>query len=219
VAIVAALAAVPLTVAVAEEPVVASPTAQQQRDLLDKVQAKYAEVDVMRARFKQSSTSALYGNATQEGRLTLQRPKKMRWDFEGDGKQFITDGQTMWIYSAADKQVIVYNDFGAAGGSAADALLQSLDQLDVLFDVKLLASTAEGHRLALAPLDEAAKAQVKRIELTLDAELTVDAVEVTDAYDGITTLDFTDVSLGGEVDAGTFTFTPPEGVDVVDASG
>ena len=197
----------------------AAATSQQQRDLLDQVQKKYADVDAMRARFKQTSTSALYGESAQEGHLTLQRPKKMRWDFEGEGKQFITDGETMWIYSSADKQVIVYKDFGAAGGMAADALLQSLDKLEVLFDVKLLSSGADGHRFELAPLDEAAKAQVKRIELRLDAALQVDAVQVTDAFDGITTLDFSEVQLGGDVDPSTFSFTPPEGVTVVDASG
>jgi len=196
-----------------------APTPQQQRDLLARVKAKYEGVEVMQAQFQQTTTSALYGESSQSGKLTLKRPKQMRWEFAGDGKQFITDGSTMWIYSAADNQVIVYDDFGAAGGLAADQLLQSLDKLETLFEVDLLSSGDHGHRLALAPLDEASKQQVKRIELVLDQELAVDKVEVTDAYDGVTTLDFSEVTTGGQIDPSMFTFTPPEGVEVVDASG
>ncbi len=197
----------------------AAPTEAAQQELMSQVQAKYASVDVMKATFRQVSTSALYGGSEQTGTLTLQRPRKMRWDFAGDGKQFITDGETMWIYSPADKQVIRYADFGAGQAMAADSLLQSLDKLEELFEVELLASGDEGHRLGLSPRDEASKAQVKEVVLTLAPDLTVRQVEITDAYDGVTTLSFTELTLGGTADPAAFQFEVPEGVDVVDAKG
>ena len=117
----------------------------------------------------------------------------MRWDFEGDGKQFVSDGTTMWVYSKTDHQVIRYKDFGSQSTSA-DAILQSLDKLGVLFDVTL--EDGEGVVLGLSPKDEASKAQVKSIRLTLSDGLDLRQVAVTDAYEGVTTLSFETVTLG-----------------------
>lgn len=212
-----------LTLALGGAPALAAdeaPAAAQvdEAALLKRISAKYGDVETMKATFQQTSTSALYGASSEQGTLTLKRPRKMRWSFDGDGKQFITDGATMWIYAPADKQVIRYEDFGGQG-SAPDQLLQSLDKLGELFDVEVLESGDEGHALSLMPLDEAARAQVKAVKLWLDGDLVVKKVEVTDAYDGVTTLGFSSVTLGGTVDDAQFQFQIPEGVDVVDAKG
>ena len=38
----------------------------------------------------------------------LKRPKKMQWVFtQPSGQEFVTNGETMWVWSAADNQVIV----------------------------------------------------------------------------------------------------------------
>lgn len=184
--------------------------------ILGRIQKKYAPVEVVQAAFAQTSTSPLYGAAEQSGTLTVQRPKKMRWDFTGDGKQFISNGKMMWVYSKADKQVIRYTDFGSQSASA-DAILQSLDKLGELFEVTVL--DGEGVRLGLVPKDEASAAQVKRITLQLSDALDLQQVEVLDAYEGVTTLRFESVKLGGTVPASTFEFQVPDGVEVVDVEG
>jgi outer membrane lipoprotein carrier protein len=203
----------------AQAPAQAATVAVDKAELLSRIAARYGDVKGLTARFHQVSTSALYGGAEQDGTLTLQRPKKMRWDFEGDGKQFITDGQTMWIYSPADKQVIRYRDFGGSPSDPTNALLQSLDKLEEHFEVTVLGGDANGYELALVPRDEAAKAQVKQVTLSLDGELLLRGVKVLDAYDGVTTLTFESVQLGADVPDARFTFEIPEGVDVVDAQG
>jgi outer membrane lipoprotein carrier protein len=211
VALAAALALGSLGVAPAPAFAEDAPAADAAGDVgavLKRIQTKYEAVDVVQARFAQKSTSPLYGESDQTGSLTVQRPKKMRWDFEGDGKQFISDGTTMWVYSKNDNQVIRYTDFGSQSASA-DAILQSLDKLGELFDVEL----------GLTPKDEASKAQVKSIRLALTDELELREVAVTDAYDGVTTLRFETVTLGGSVAPDTFQFKVPEGAEVVDVSG
>jgi len=212
----AATGALPV-VASAEAPAPAATPADGKVDeVLKRIQSKYEAVEVVQARFAQKSSSPLYGEAEQTGSLTVQRPKKMRWDFEGDGKQFISDGTTMWVYSKNDNQVIRYTDFGSQS-SSADAILQSMDKLGELFDVTLL--EGEGVVLGLVPKDEASKAQVKSIRLGLSSELDLREVVVTDAYDGVTTLSFETVTLGGSVAPDTFQFKVPEGAEVVDVSG
>lgn len=180
------------------------------------VQSKYADVEVIRADFVQLSKSALYGDEEQKGNLVLQRPRKMRWQF-AVGKQFVTDGDTMWIYNPQDKQVLRFRDFSATS-STADQLLQSLHKVGELFDIQLLPTAVPGgHRLALTPKEEAARAQVKHVELQLDGDYMLKMLVITDAFDSITELTFNNVKLGGTVEAGTFRFVVPDGVEVIDS--
>lgn len=188
----------------------------QVAEVVSAVQRRYTGVDVIQAEFVQVSRSDLYGDEEQRGSLVLQRPRKMRWSFHGSGKQFVTDGSTMWIYNPQDKQVMRFRDFSAQA-SAADQLLQSLDKVGDLFDVQLLESSS-GHKLSLTPRDEATKAQVKKVVLGLDAEFTLQSLVITDAFANVTNLTFSGVKLGGTVEDSTFQFDIPAGVEVIDSN-
>jgi outer membrane lipoprotein carrier protein len=182
-------------------------------DVIAKVEAKYGPVTALKASFTQITRSEALGDQQQSGRLAVERPSKMRWDFAGYGRQFITDGSTMWIYNPADKQVLRYSDFSTAAATA-DALLQSLDKLSELFDVELR-GTEPGPVLGLRPKGE--QSQVKELQLSLTAELLVSKVQIVDGFGGITELAFENVELPDDIPDEQFTFTVPEGVEVVDA--
>ncbi|MBX2800306.1 MAG: outer membrane lipoprotein carrier protein LolA [Myxococcales bacterium] len=182
------------------------------------VQKKYATVEVLRANFVQVAVSDLYGREEQRGTLVLQRPGKMRWTFAGSGREFVTDGETMWIHNPEAKQVLRFQDFSAQA-STVDSLLQSLHKVGELFEVASLPAEGSGARLSLVPKEESAKAQVKALELQLDAELVLRKLVITDAFGAVTDLSFTDVTLGGEIGADTFRFQIPPGVEVIDANG
>lgn len=191
--------------------------AAEDSSLVARVQAKYGEVVTMRANFTQVVTSELFGEEKSEGQVVLKRPQMMRWSF-ADEKQFITDGNTMWIYTKADKQVIKYEDIATQkGGTSADSLLGSLDKLDGLYTIEILTETETESVLALTPknLDEA---QFKAVKLTLDGELLVKGVVITDQFDNVTRLTFAEVELNPEVDDTKFQFTVPEGVEVIKAA-
>ena len=191
---------------------------EQVANVVDAVQTKYADVDVLQASFVQVSQSDLYGREEQRGSVVLQRPSKMRWRFSESGKQFVTDGDTLWVYNPDDKQVLRFRDF-AASASTVDSLLQSLHKVGELFEIEILdPGGADGYRLALVPRDEAAQAQVKRVELRLDASMVLKGVTITDAFDSVTELSFADVKLGGTVADDTFRFQIPDGVEVIDAN-
>lgn len=179
--------------------------------LVTKIQAKYAPVTTLSATFTQKAGS-LYGEETQQGTLALQRPGKMRWTF-ADGRQFVCDGQTLWVYTPADKTVLKLTGVSQQAASA-DAVLQSLHELRTRFDVLGAVSTATNHTLTLQP-KSAEDAQFKKLVLVLDAKLLLDEVRLTDAFDTVTTLDFTEVTLGGAIPPKTFTFDVPPGVQVV----
>jgi outer membrane lipoprotein carrier protein len=194
-----------------------APAATAESALLDRIQAKYAPVTVLRAKFVQKVGSALYGEERQEGTLVLERPGKMRWEF-GDGREFVCDGQTMWIYNPTDKQVLKLRDVGEQAASA-NAVLSSMHRLKELFDVTVVASDpTSGHTLSLTA-KEGQEQQFKKLHLKLDRELRMAEVRLTDAFDAVTTLTFTDVALGGTVAPDVFTFVVPDGVEVIDSGG
>lgn len=177
------------------------------------VESKYATVTGMKAQFTQTVKSALYGDETQKGEVTLKRPAKMRWSFSGDGKQFVTDGETMWIYNAPDKQVIRYEDVSAQAGSA-QSLLTSLDRIGELFTITDRPDDV-GHTLLLQP--KTADAQFKQVELHLDPQLIVEKVVITDSFDTVTELVFSQVTLDPAVSDDLFVFKVPPGVEVIES--
>lgn len=177
------------------------------------VEAKYADVNTLTAAFTQTTKSELYGADEQVGTVALQRPASMRWNFEGDGRQFVTDGKTMWIYNAADNQVMRYDDVSKSAASA-DSLLQSLDRISELFEITVLADTATSKRLSLKPKGKEAE-QVKRIELGLTGDLTLQDVTIVDAFDTTTALSFREVKLDAKVPESTFQFEVPKGAEVI----
>ena len=109
--------------------------------VIKSVEAAYKDVQTLKADFVQVTRSKAMGDETrQRGKVRLKRPKKMRWVFTQPASQeFVTNGDTMWVWSAADNQVIVSKG-AAGGGSGVSQLLDDLNRLGELFDVELLAA-------------------------------------------------------------------------------
>jgi outer membrane lipoprotein carrier protein len=184
--------------------------------VVGKVEAKYAKVDVIQADFVQKIKSEVFGEETQRGEMIIKRPAKMKWDFTSGQKQFITNGETMWIYTKTNNQVIRYKDVSNSR-STADSLLQSLDNLQSVFNVAVAEGKNSGHVLNLSPKD--GSAQFKSVQLTVNSSFVVQKVMIVDAVDTVTTLEFSDVKLNSDVPDSTFEFSVPAGADVVDAGG
>jgi outer membrane lipoprotein carrier protein len=185
--------------------------------VIQAVEAKYRRVSAMKADFVQTTRSDVFGEEKQSGEVLLKRPKKMYWKFaEGQGKEFVTNGDTMWVYTRSDNQVIKYSDVGKMQ-SSAESLLQSLDTLDELFDVRYVKpASGKPHTLELKPKEEG---QFKRVQLTLDSTYVVEMVTITDNFDNITELSFRDVRLNVPVPDSQFEFEVPDGAEVIDVGG
>lgn len=207
------LAVLPLTVVVAD----VAHAATEVETVVQAIEAKYEDVNVLQAGFVQVTKSSVFGDERQEGKVVLKRPAKMRWEFtSGEGKQFITDGQTMWIYTKADNQVIRYADITGAS-SSADNLLQSLDKLGEVFNVTLDPKVPEDGNVALVLVPREAEAQVKKLRLVLSDSYVVQHLTVVDGFDNTTELTFNSVKLNGEAPDELFQFEVPSGVELIDS--
>lgn len=181
--------------------------------LVASIEAKYKGVTTLKASFTQTTKSELFGDETVKGDLLMKQPSKVRWSF-GNDKLFITDGTKMWIYTAEDKQVIEYDDI-SANKSSAENLLSSLDKLEQTFQVVVLSSSDAGHDIELTPKGDD---QFKKVRLMLKGDLMVRKVVITDTFDNVTEIGFTNVELNAKVEDGVFTFQVPTGVDVIKAN-
>lgn len=191
-------------------PVVATSAAAELAPIVTSVEEKYAQVTTIEAKFTQVKKD-VFGKIQQDGDVVLKRPTKMRWRFtSGDESEFVTDGSTLWIYTKADNQVLLIEDTSQAT-STANTFLTSLDSLDETFEITLIENDA-GPSFDLKPRQPG---MYKNIKLSLDAQLVIERVVFTDAYDNVTDIAFKDVTLNGDVDDSAFVFKVPDGAKVL----
>ena len=147
------------------------------------------------------------------GTLAFARPGKFRWTYEKPHKQVLVgDGAKLWIHDPDLNQVTV-KKIGAAISSTPAALLAGKDDITALFTLRD-AGTADG----LSWVEATPKAQdtgFERVRLGLQGK-TLAAMELHDQLGGRTMLRFSDLKANAAVPAGTFTFTPPQGADVIE---
>lgn len=187
------------------------------------IESTYQDVQSLGADFVQVTRSVAFGEEPpQKGKVWLQRPQKMRWEFSGsDAKLFVTDGNQMWIHAPADNQCHVYKDLGASGGGGLEDLLTNLDQLDELFSVEMLDDGRKSGRqavtLMLTPHQEA---NFKHLRLVVARKkLTLEELTIIDPFDNETLLTFSGMKLNVEIPKERFVFVPPEGCEVVSPDG
>lgn len=184
------------------------------------VEVAYTDVTTLRADFVQITRSAAMGDETkQRGRVLLKRPKMMRWEFtQPAGNTFVTDGQQMWVWSAAEKQVIV-SSASAVGGQGMAQLLDDLNRISELFDAVLLDNAEHPNSVVLA-LTPKAEAGFQRLTLRLAREsYSVEHVVMLDAFGNEVELAFNQVKNNVDIKDDRFTFKVPAGASVLNADG
>jgi outer membrane lipoprotein carrier protein len=187
--------------------------AQVVRDL----QARYDRTASFRAAFRQEIESLAFGQKLDSGGMVYyRRPGRMRWEFAVPERQtVVADGQMLWMYQEAQAQVVKMELANAFRTTTPMSFLVGLGKLREDFHAELAPSTVpDTIRLRLRP--RAAGADVGALELELSAD-TYDIVGavVTDATGGTTRWRFSDLERNVALADDLFSFTVPDGVDVV----
>ncbi|MBN8727955.1 MAG: outer membrane lipoprotein chaperone LolA [Xanthomonadales bacterium] len=154
------------------------------------------------------------GRAGEEssGTLALEAPRQFRWQTTAPYQQtIVADGTRVWVYEPDLEQVSVRSQSSEEAHSPL-TVLTDLAQLDREFT-----ASEAGTRDGLEWLKLASKAKEPEFEY---AELGFDAdalreMRFKDQLGNVTEIRFSDWQRNPRLPAGTFTFTPPKGVDVV----
>jgi len=184
--------------------------------VLDRLQEWLDGTTTLESRFEQTLVSgALGGGLSERGRLYLERPGRMRFDYnEPEKKVAIVDGERTWLYLAADRQLLLGRLDGE--GELLPALLAGRRPLDEIFDATVEGSVpvVQGrYRLALRP--RGSTDAVERVVVTLRAPLfAIDAAEILDAAGNRMDYTFTGQRRNVGLPRGAFGFAPPAGTEV-----
>lgn len=170
----------------------------------------------LRCRFVQRLDSGALGAGMEEGgRMLVQRPGKLRWDYEGrEPKVAIIDGSATLLYLPDDRQMIR----GALDPEASllPSVLSGIGRLADLFHVALEPSgSSKEHRLRLRP--RRAEGGVEEVVLIVAAKsFEIRGAETIDAAGNRSSFRFIDLRRNVAIEASAFEFRPPEGTRIVD---
>ncbi len=150
---------------------------------------------------------------TTKGTLYLKYPGQFHWQYTEPYKQsLITDGVTLWVYDEDLEQVTIKEIKNELDNTPA-AILSGSDNLHKHFDVVDKGSVEEIALIELNPRDE--QNQFHSIRLGFEKNNLVLMV-MFDKLGQITRVDFTNTHRNKKLEDDLFTFTVPEGVDVID---
>jgi outer membrane lipoprotein carrier protein len=176
------------------------------------------------ANFKQESTlKAMDMTDTASGHALFKWPGMMYWTYEKPEKQYIiTNGNDLWIYRPSDNQVMQgkspdYFGRGKGGSFLTDiGLLRSSFELSWAQTDDPNLSTIKAPCLAILLIPHKKHPDFDKLYLIFHPK-TGDIKEIItlNAYKDRTRIQFTDVKFNQSIDDKIFSFSIPEGTDVV----
>ena len=173
----------------------------------------------LEATFRQSLISGALGTTTAEsGRLYLERPGHLRWDYlDPEKKTALLVGDRTALYLEEDRQMI--RGRLETSGALFPRLLAGRDRVEDEFEARLIATPRTGgagaYRLQLVPRGETAG--LSQVTLLLDAKtFAIQGAEILDEAGNRTTYALAAVRRNGKLPVGIFAFEPPPGTEIVD---
>jgi outer membrane lipoprotein carrier protein len=198
--------------------VVDAPLADSEQDsAAERLRQGIENTQSLRGQFRQRSVDA-DGFVLEDsaGDFWFVAPNRFRWQYLEPFEQLIVaDGERVWMYDIELEQVSVREQAQDITQSPM-VLLGDPDQIDQQFEVQAGAPENGVDRLLLVPRDE--QGDFDRVLVLLNDGV-ITGITVRDAFGQVTELTLSAVEVNPDIAASQFTFSPPEGVDVVGLDG
>lgn len=182
-------------------------------DSVDTLREFIRDVKTGRAQFTQTVTSPDGAKKkTSTGSFEFARPNRFRFVYAKPFEQtIVADGQKVWIYDA-DLNQASSRKFSSALGATPAALLAG-GALDKDFDLAALPSKDGLDWVGATP--KVKDGAFKSLHIGFRGK-ELSAVEIVDAFDQRSLLQFSQFAGGVALPADTFQFKPPAGADVIE---
>ncbi|MDP9142035.1 MAG: outer membrane lipoprotein chaperone LolA [Pseudomonadota bacterium] len=180
-----------------------------------RLQRFVADVQTLSAQFEQVQYDEQgRENARRAGSFDLARPGRFKWHYQTPYEQLmLSDGQKIWNYEPDLAQVTVRDAAQILRDTPAALLAQGGD-IEKTFSVTDAGVDGDAQKLRLEP--KAADADIRLIELWLQANGTPLRMRLHDPLGGTSDIRFSAVNRNAKIASSVFQFTPPKGVEVVD---
>lgn len=193
---------------------------------LGQVQNYYNKIITFQAKFKQVFTKKFHGDQPEEsGIVYIKKPGFMLWDYLKPSKKiFLIDGKKAWMYEV-DSQQALWRDIKDSSLPTPVKFLWGQGKLTDEFHVKLIPNSkfaGKGQRV-LKLLPKKRSPHYKSVLFVIDTQGAVAASLVYDHEGNRNRIDFSNIETNKPIEDKKFSFTPPKGVQVLqagdDASG
>ncbi|MEW6329862.1 MAG: outer membrane lipoprotein chaperone LolA [Pseudomonadota bacterium] len=180
---------------------------------VDSLRRFFREVNSFSARFTQVVLDERLSPIQESsGMLWIERPNKFRWDYEKPYKQqIVADGKQLWVHDVGLEQVSVRPLSGGLNDTPA-MLLAGRGRLEDNFTIKPLSAQNGIEWVQLSPRRKDSGYEDIRVGF---ARGKLHVLEMVDGFGQVTRVTFRASTENPRIDANRFSFTPPEGVDVV----
>jgi outer membrane lipoprotein carrier protein len=193
-------------------------SADELATLIARIEARYGPMRGLAADFEQSYSSPGVREKRERGRLFLQRPKRMRWEYEPKpGKLFIVNNRDVWLYVPADGEAVRAD--AAKVSDARFPFLFLLGQKNLRSQFSRFgfasgdAGAASGVR-TLSLIPKQTSAGIREISLEVTNEGQILKVRIAEESGGVSEVWLKNVRENYIAPAEAFEFRPPAGVNV-----
>jgi len=173
----------------------------------------FGGLDTLSADFTQTVTDD-QGRVMEKsgGRVYLALPDHFRWDYDKPYEQIIVaDGERVWLYDVGLEQITVRDQDKAAKDSPL-LVLANTELLDQYFETRDLGKQGDNYWLEMTPKNP--ESEYETVEAAVN-EQGLRGLVFKDRFGQQTVLIFKHLQVNGPLKDGLFSFTPPEGVDVI----
>jgi outer membrane lipoprotein carrier protein len=191
--------------------------AQGEVDLLvRRIESRYGRMRGLAAEFEQTYSAPGARVKRERGRLFLQRPRRMRWEYDPKpGKLFIVNGGDVWFYVPADREAVHAKT--SAVQDTRFPFLFLLGQTNLRRDFRSVElvdgqSASDVRLLRLVPRSN--RYGLSEILLEVFTDGRISRVKLLDESGAVSEVALSNVRENALVPAEAFQFNPPPGVTV-----
>jgi len=193
------------------------PAATTADELIRRIETRYNAARTLSVEFVENYNMQGHPRPPEEGRLTLRKERKMRWDYlRPAGKLFISDGKTVYLYSAGENRVEKMPLKDTEDMRAPLAFL--LGRLDMKKEFRDF-STRPGEDGAawLVARSKNDRTPYDNVEMLIAPDGVIKELKVAGRDQSLLAFSFKAERLNPPVDDNLFHFIIPAGAEVVDS--
>ncbi|MCK5680613.1 outer membrane lipoprotein chaperone LolA [bacterium] len=190
----------------------------EQEKILGQIRQKYSRAEAFSGRFTQKTTYVDTNETTLSmGRIWIQGPDKMRWEYKIPGKQLlVSDGKTIWYYTPDLNQVMLGKVKEIKEARVLVNLLAKLKPVQKGLQLELN-RTSDRLAVKLQPQIEDKAPPFKSLEIIFSAaDLMLKETRMEDLFANKIVITYKwESGPDPTLPAAHFSFIPPQGCDVM----
>jgi outer membrane lipoprotein carrier protein len=184
------------------------------KDIIEKVQSKYDDMDDIVLTFSQNVRFKV-SKAEQQIDGVLYFKKKNKYRIETEQRLIVTDGKTSWSYNPQKNQVVIDQYKENSGSFSPDQILLRSPKDYYAALVKEDKAGGEAcYLLKLTPKEE--NAAVKSLRIWVSRAWLIRKAEITDLNGAVTTYLVKDVAIDKGIPDTKFEFPVPKNAETID---